>query len=79
MVDAFCFLVLNDINMTLLLLLNTIYVLANVVILSNTPFPPPPLQKGRTKLAVSTIPLITASSYNCIYVDNKNSESGLHK
>ena len=77
MVDAFCFLVLNDINMTLLLLLNTIYVLANVVILSNTPFPP--LQKGRTKLAVSTIPLITASSYNCIYVDSKNSESGLHK
>ena len=59
--------------MTLLLLLNTIYVLAN------TPFPPPPLQKGRTKLAVSTIPLITASSYNCIYVDSKNSESGLHK
>ena len=41
MVDAFCFLVLNDINMTLLLLLNTIYVLANVVILSNTPSPPP--------------------------------------
>ena len=40
---------------------------------------PPPLQKGRTKLAVSTIPLITASSYNCIYVDSKNSESGLHK
>ena len=40
MVDAFCFLVLNDINMTLLLLLNTIYVLANVVILSNTPSPP---------------------------------------
>ena len=74
MVDAFCFLVLNDINMTLLLLLNTIYVLANVVILSHTP-----LQKGRTKLAVSTIPLITASSYNCIYVDSKNSESGLHK
>ena len=78
MVDAFCFLVLNDINMTLLLLLNTIYVLANVVILSNTPSPPP-LQKGRTKLAVSTIPLITASSYNCIYLDSKNSESGLHK
>ena len=77
MVDAFCFLVLNDINMTLLLLLNTIYVLANVVILSNTLSPP--LQKGRTKLAVSTIPLITASSYNCIYLDSKNSESGLHK
>ena len=45
MVDAFCFLVLNDVNMTLLLLLNTIYVLANVVILSNTPSPPPPPYK----------------------------------
>ena len=28
------------------------------------PLSPPPLQKGRTKLAVSTIPLITVSSYN---------------
>ena len=39
----------------------------HVVILSNTSLPhspPPPLQKGRTKLAVSTIPLITVSSYN---------------
>ena len=48
MVDAFCFLVLNDINMTLLLLLNTIYVLANVVILSNTPFPPLTKRKNKT-------------------------------
>ena len=50
MVDAFFFLVLNDINMTLLLLLNTIYVLANVVILANTPSPPPPYKKEQQNL-----------------------------